>query len=113
MTSLENRPTVNVPPELKAFSGPRRDRNIYLASLKDVNDSECCAICGKPAKGGKFVYLTDDGCYTTAEEGQEHDALVVADGGSPDDLGLYPVGADCARKLKSAGVTLYPWGCRP
>ena len=53
------------------------------------------------------MLLTNVGEYTTIEEMNENDKLVEARGGCPDDLGYYPVGSDCARKLKAAGVMIY------
>jgi hypothetical protein len=51
--------------------------------------TECCAYCGKLAiSGTHFGIFTDGGEWTTAEEMKDHD------------LGYYPLGSDCARRLK-------------
>jgi len=62
-----------------------------------VDQTECCCVCGKKAfgKSRQFVYLTDLSQYITKEECQDHD------------LGMYPVGSDCAKKLNKAGVPTY------
>lgn len=63
-----------------------------------VCETHCCCYCGKKALNGNiFAYLTNLGEFARMED---RPAL-------NDDLGLYPVGSDCAKRLKKAGVTLY------
>jgi len=63
-----------------------------------LDASNCCAVCGKKALGGDtFVMLSNVGEYITEAEYNDSD-----------DLGLYPVGSDCAKKLKKAGIPVYP-----
>lgn len=110
MSSYPTRNTVQVPANLKAFKGANYRKNQEAARHNGhyVDETCCCVLCGKKAiGGGTFVLLTNVGEYTTKEEMAEHEKLVEARGGSPDDLGLYPVGFDCAKKLKAAGVTIY------
>lgn len=100
------RNTVSVPSNLAAFSGSYQ-KNVATA----VDDTCCCILCGKNAgKGGLFVYLTSGGEYSTMEEAAEYEKVIEGLGGCLDDLGLYPVGSDCAKKLKLAGVKLYKEG---
>jgi hypothetical protein len=68
-----------------------RDKRGYALDTID-----CCVVCGKGTVGGStFVLLSDVGEYITAAEHRENG-----------DLGEYPVGSDCARKLKAAGVPI-------
>lgn len=111
MSPSDKRNTVQVPANLTAFTGHPSYRKNQEAARHNghyVDESGCCVLCGKKAiGGGLFVLLTNVGEYTTKEEMAEHEKVVAARGGCPDDLGLYPVGGDCARKLKKAGVTIY------
>jgi hypothetical protein len=104
---------IATPKNLNAFTGHPNYRTNQSAARHNgsyVDPSNCCALCGKKALGNKtFVLLTNIGEYTTKEEMAEHDATVVARGGCPDDLGLYPVGATCMKQLTAAGVTIYDW----
>lgn len=105
---MSTRTTVTVPSNLAAFS--------YNKTTPDLGGDEttCCVLCGRNAgQGGRFVYLTNLGEYTTVEEAAQNDKVVEERGGCPDDLGLYPVGSDCAKKLKQAGVTIYNWQLEP
>lgn len=55
------------------------------------NTEDACAYCGKPCPTPKyFAALTCGGAF--------EDAANVKDG----DLGFYPIGSDCASKLKKA-----------
>jgi len=115
---MNTRKTTSVPAHLKAFTGnPNYRKNQEAARHNSVRDNyvvgryasetECCALCGKKALGSQHVLLTNVGEYTTIEEMDENDKAVEARGGCPDDLGYYPVGSDCAKKLKAAGVMIY------
>lgn len=92
---------IAVPPHLAPHGGhPDYHTNESKATHKGipVDQTGCCALCGKKALGGKtFVALTDMTEYTTKEE--LHDC----------DLGLYPIGSDCMKKLSKVGVTIYDW----
>lgn len=100
---------IKTSPELAAFGGhPKYRENESKAKHNGIplDSTHCCALCGKKAMGGKtFVALTNMGEYTTKEEMAEH----WGDTSGGDDLGLYPVGADCMKKLVKAGVTVYDW----
>ncbi len=62
-----------------------------------LDTSHCCVVCGKKAVDTlTYVMLSNVGEYITEAEYNDSD-----------DLGLYPVGSDCAKKLKSAGIPLY------
>lgn len=57
-----------------------------------AGQTDCCAFCGKLALGATFhAYLTGAGEFTTPPESE--DTLT-------DDLGFYPLGADCAQRLR-------------
>lgn len=90
---------MKTPADLKAFGGnPSYHDNLNRAHHKGMAlcQTDCCVLCGKKALGRKtYVLLTDMGEYTTREALTEYD------------LGEYPVGSDCAKKLKAAGVTVY------
>ncbi len=87
------------PPGLHAFGGPNGHANYDENQGKarhagrPVGPEDCCVLCGKKALGGGiFVLLCSVGEYITEAELAE------------DDLGCYPVGSDCAKKLKAAGL---------
>jgi len=88
------------------FGGPNGHPNYSKNSEKCVTHKyvkgqavvvEPCCYCGKGISGTpKFtVFLTSD-----AE-------IVEADESLPDFLGHHPVGSDCARVLKKAGLPVY------
>lgn len=55
-----------------------------------------CCYCGRHARSGTtFAFLSNMSEFIRQEEGGD------------DFLGMYPVGSDCAKILKDAGVTLY------
>lgn len=97
---MSTRTLLTVPSNLVAFMGNPNYRTNQEAARHEgfpVDECDCCVLCGKKAvQSGMYVYLTGRGEYTKAGEGEKND-----------DLGLYPVGSDCAKKLKKAGVTLY------
>lgn len=71
--------------------------------VKGINvDATCrCVYCGKFVKSEKFfVFLSNDAQVITKEQGN-----------GIDDLGLYPVGSDCAKLAKNAGHKLYDGSC--
>lgn len=104
--------SIVVPENLRAFSGnPNYRKNQESARHQGhyVDQTECCVLCGRKAIGGNtFVILSNVSEYITKEESAAFDADCAARGGCSDDLGYYPVGSDCAKKLKSAGVPIYP-----
>jgi len=93
---------------VKPFGGenghPKYEENMGKAMHEGlpVSQTDCC-YCGKKAVGGKiFAYLTSMGVFAQAD-----DFAHLAD---DHNLGLYPVGSDCAKLLKRHGVALYRWG---
>lgn len=62
--------------------------------------TQCCCYCGKTVKNGHgetFLLLSGGGDVITQAE--------YRDG----DLGLYPIGSDCAKLARKAGATIYNW----
>jgi hypothetical protein len=96
--------SLKCPPGLAAFGGPnghpnyRRNQDAARHNGHYLDTSDCCVICGRKAIPSKFsVMLSNVGEYIT--EAEHNDS---------DDLGLYPVGSDCAKLLKKAGIPVYP-----
>lgn len=93
--------SVTTPAHLKAFGGnPNYRKNQSQAKSPEgylLDESCCCVLCGKAAyTSGLSVMLSNVGLYITPEEHNDSD-----------DLGYYPVGSDCAKKLKAAGIPVY------
>lgn len=90
---------MKTPSNLRAFGGnPAYQANQNKAQHRGlpVCQTQCCVLCGKKALSGKlYVLLSSGGEYVTREELTE------------DDLGAYPVGLDCAKTLKDAGVPVF------
>lgn len=91
--------SVKTPASLKPFGGnPAYKANMSKAMHKGlpVCQTSCCVLCGKKALSQKlFVLLSTDNVYVTQAEL------------SDDDLGEYPVGSDCAKTLKAAGIPVF------
>lgn len=69
------------------------------------SQTDCCCYCGRKAIGGKtFAFLTNIGQFAVAED--------YEDNPGNDHLGLYPVGSECAKLLKSHGVVIYDQDCK-
>ena len=84
--------------QIHAFGGTYRQR-LHSGFLEF---DEACCMCGKQVRAGKdgkrtYVYLLNDS--RVALPGMER---------SDDDLMMYPIGSDCARKhrLKALGAEL-------
>jgi hypothetical protein len=92
--------SVATPAHLKAFGGnPDYKANQAKAKSKQgypVSTTQCCVLCGKKARGDLSAMLSNMGLYITKEEYN-----------NSDDLGYYPVGSDCAKKLKAADIPVY------
>jgi len=97
--------SLSVPASLHAFGGPDKVKyNKNLDATADGDSCIGCVLCGKKTNsrylvdGGFFVMLSNVGEYITAEEYNDMD-----------DLGLYPIGSDCLKKLKLKpfGVPIY------
>lgn len=74
-----------------------------LSRAKDPEPSACCVYCGRYVKAPSvFVFLNIENEPVDAEEGQK----------APEWMGLYPIGPDCAKKAKAAGVQLYDSECK-
>lgn len=87
--------SVVTPAHLHAFGGHPNYRVNQKKAGRDPSD--CCALCGKAClKTAAYVMLSNVGEYITAEENN-----------NSDDLGLYPVGSNCMRLLKQAGIPVY------
>lgn len=83
------------------FSGSQYGKNSERCEYKD--ESPCC-LCGKSTKddGSLYVHVTDGGSrFATKEEHESGESL----GGG--DMGCFPVGASCAKKLRKAGVYVF------
>lgn len=80
------------------FSGPRFHKN------EDRCESPAtpCALCGKAVKEPwpASVRVVDGGASFATREQVEGKAPIDAAG----DMGGWPLGSDCARKLRAAGV---------
>ncbi len=94
--------SIACPPGLHAFGGPNghpdyeKNQNAARHNGHYVCQTQCCVICGRKALGGHiFAMLSNVGEYITPAEHNDSD-----------DLGMYPVGSDCAAKLILAGVPL-------
>lgn len=103
--------SIVTPANLRAFTGhPGYEANQKKARHNGhyVDQTSCCAYCGKKAiESDLSVLLSNVGEYITKEEADAFEIECAARGGSPDDLGYYPVGSDCARKLRAAGIPVY------
>jgi hypothetical protein len=93
--------SIVTPTHLRAFGGnPSYRKNQAKAKSKGgfpLDESACCVLCGKRAyQSGLSVMLSNVGEYITKEEHNDSD-----------DLGYYPVGSDCAKKLATAGIPVY------
>jgi hypothetical protein len=88
--------------QIKPFSGSRYQDNIEKCKQGEVS----CALCGKPVKDKtsddrwKFVVRVVDGGGRFGTEDEFFDRVPIE--GS--DMGFFPVGAACAKKLKASGV---------
>lgn len=72
----------------------------YEANLSSGEPSECCCYCGRHTGNGKtFAYLLDVGDFAKYED--------FAHLSDDCNLGFYPVGSECAKVLKAAGVAVY------
>jgi len=54
--------------------------------------------------------MSNVGVYITKEEYAQQERDCEARGACSDDLGEYPIGSDCTKKLKAAGVPVYTRG---
>lgn len=82
------------------FSGPRYPEN---ESKCKEGESPCC-LCGKP------VLMSNDPPMAEVHDGG---SFVLASDPEPDQsdpgyMGWFPVGTSCVRKLRKAGVKIYP-----
>jgi hypothetical protein len=83
---------------MKPFSSPNYDRNLAK------HDGLGCVCCGKPVKP---MAGTEDPRYEArvVGGGTEWGTQEQFDGGTVSgDMGIYPVGPDCAKVLRSLGV---------
>lgn len=92
--------SIQVPANLAPLSNDCRAKmNSQTVGGLPVDESCCCVLCGKylPNKKPAFVLLSNETKYVTEAELTDHD------------LGTFPVGSDCAKKLKKAGVSIYQY----
>jgi hypothetical protein len=84
--------------EPRPFSGAKFHKN---RERMKVDETEC-ALCGKPCKKPwPFSVQVVEGGGRFATE-REYNDLDPVDGAG--DMGCWPVGSDCARTLRAAGV---------
>jgi hypothetical protein len=91
-----NRNFLESPVELAPFGRGNINyhRNLESTGRKDpgADQTTCCVVCGRKTNNNRrYVCLTDGGEYIAKEN--------LTD----DDLGFYPVGSDCAKKLQAGG----------
>lgn len=85
-----SRLTLLTPPGFSPFGGTNGHPD-YLKNRRDREPHECCVVCGKKTpKTAKSVMLSTLNEYLT-ELGEN-------------DLGYYPVGPECSKALKAAGI---------
>ena len=101
------------PDSLRTFGygNPNYRKNVDKARHNGhmLDETSCCCVCGKKALNATvFAMLSNGGEYITTEEATQFEQECAARGACSDDLGFRPVGSDCAKKLKKAGITLYP-----
>lgn len=81
---------------IEPFSGPRYRENADLCA----EDESPCVVCGRPIREpscGREVCVVDGGArFARVDE--------TVDTDDPGFMGLYPVGPECAKKLRKAGV---------
>ena len=81
---------------MKFFGQPNGGHPNYHRNSEDRDGTLCCAYCGKLGKNKTFVFLNWDGTPCSPDT-------------QGDVLGLYPIGSDCAKKAKAAGIKIYTW----
>ncbi len=86
---------------IKPFSGPNFEKN-----EKRVKDGQTgCAYCGKPCVNAKdtehAVHVIEGGAAFATKEQHEGDAELSGD------MGEFPVGSSCAKKLAKAGIYVF------
>ncbi len=89
--------------EPKPFSSPNYHKN----SDRCGGNTTPCACCGKPVNDPwQFAVQVVDGGAWYATAGQAAGTEKVDSAG---DMGCFPVGSACAKKLKAAGVHVFDW----
>ena len=64
----------------------------------DYSKESPCACCGKPVKGVEYALTKFGGKFASADEYDDDKAAEDAW------VGFLPVGSDCARRLRKAGI---------
>ena len=84
---------------MKPFSHPK-----YSENQDRCGDYLPCVVCGKPVKSpdAPAVRVLDGGDRFATEVEAAQDAADPAG-----DMGCFPVGPDCAQKLRKAGVYMF------
>ena len=78
-------------------SNPNYEKNVAASPKAHGDTTACCCYCGKFTGTDKqFAFLANVGIF-----------IDIKDDNGMDDLGMYPVGSDCAKLLKKHGVKLY------
>ena len=89
--------SIDTPEAVRPFSKKWRT-NVDKASHNGypLDEGHCCVLCGRKALNAtSFVLIADCGNYVTKDEVQEYD------------LGMFPVGSDCLKAFKKAGIPTY------
>jgi len=98
-SSTPNTPCANPKPFGGEGGHPSYRENEGKATHKGqpLCQTYCCCYCGKKAINAKhYAYLVSGGSFD------------LATAGDPDyDVGYYPLGSDCATKLKKVGAPVY------
>jgi len=96
-----------VPTYTRPFSGAR----YHELSLKCREGQSPCAHCGRPCDDAspktEWAHVVGGGAEFASKE--EHDADGPSDDGGGD-MGCFPVGPGCVRKLRAAGVHVFKMG---
>ncbi len=89
-------------PALSPFSGPNYHKNTEKCGSAETP----CAFCGRAVKNesSSFSVRVVDGGAGFGTAGQFAGTEAVGEAG---DMGYWPVGSDCAKRLKAAGVYVH------
>lgn len=90
---------------LRPFSGPRYRQNVDRAVDKGYEEGLCCMHCGKLSRTAKLAaYTKFGGEYVKPPETTEE----IEQAEFEAHIGYFPVGSECAAKLRKAGIHVVP-----